>query len=133
MKDGISVIVAVYNVREHLSRCIESLLSQNCKNYEIIIVDDGSTDGSGDILDGYFRENPEKIRLVRQQNAGLSAARNVGLSLAVGEYVTFVDGDDYLEKNEFSDIFSITILKQQLKTKPTASVVGLIMKSKVLN
>jgi glycosyltransferase involved in cell wall biosynthesis len=106
MKDGISVIVAVYNVREHLSRCIESLLSQNCKNYEIIIVDDGSTDGSGDILDGYFRENPEKIRLVRQQNEGLSAARNVGLSVARGEYVTFVDGDDYLEKNALTTLYT---------------------------
>lgn len=104
MKDKISVIVSVYNVGEHIERCIESLLSQNYKNYEIILVDDGSTDKSAMICERYFRENPTKIRLIRQDNGGLSAARNTGLSVASGEFVTFVDGDDYLEKNALSTL-----------------------------
>ena len=106
MWDGISVIVAVYNVREYLPRCIDSLLLQNFKRYEIIIVDDGSTDGCFEIVEKYFRENPEKIRLIRQKNAGLSAARNAGLSVAHGEYITFVDGDDYLEKNALTTLYT---------------------------
>lgn len=105
MKDKISVIVAVYNVCAYLPRCIESLLSQNYKNYEIIIVDDGSNDGSSEIIDLYFRKNPKKIRLIRQENSGLSAARNAGLSVAEGEFVTFVDGDDHLEKNALLTLY----------------------------
>ena len=106
MRDEISVIVAVYNVREYLPRCIDSLLLQNFKSYEIIIVDDGSTDGCSEIVEKYFRENPEKIRLIRQKNAGLSAARNAGLSVARGEYITFVDGDDHLEKNALTTLYT---------------------------
>lgn len=106
MRDKISVIVAVYNVERYLERCIESLVSQNYKNYEIILVDDGSTDGSGSICDRFFRENPKKIRLVRQDNGGLSAARNAGLSVCSGDYITFVDGDDYLEKGALSTLMS---------------------------
>lgn len=106
MKEKISVIVAVYNVEEYLERCIDSLLSQNCKNYEIILVDDGSTDGSASICDEYFRQNPRIIRLIRQDNCGLSSARNAGLAVASGEFVTFVDGDDYLEKNALTTLLS---------------------------
>lgn len=106
MRDKISVIVAVYNVRSYIERCIDSILSQNCKGYEIILVDDGSTDGSGEVLCEYFKENPRKIRLLRQENQGLSAARNAALAIADGEYVTFVDGDDYLEKNALQTLLS---------------------------
>lgn len=105
MKEKVSVIVAVYNVLPYLGRCIESLLSQNYKNYEIIIVDDGSSDGSSELLYRYFKENPKKIRLIRQENSGLSAARNAGLAAAGGDFVTFVDGDDYLEKNALTTLY----------------------------
>lgn len=104
-KDKISVIVSVYNVEKYIGRCIESLLSQNHKSYEVIIVDDGSTDGSFDICEGYFLREPSRVRLYRQENRGLSSARNLALSVADGEFVAFVDGDDYLEKNALSTLY----------------------------
>ena len=99
MNEKISVIVAAYNVEEYIEKCIESILMQNYKSVEIIVVDDGSSDKTGELCRRFYLDNPDKIRLVRQENYGLSAARNLALSIATGDYVTFVDGDDYLEKN----------------------------------
>lgn len=91
----ISVIVPVYNVKKYLPECIKSIVEQTYKNLEIIIVDDGSTDGSGDLCDE-LAETDERIRVVHQENKGISAARNYGKSIAAGEYISFVDSDDII-------------------------------------
>ena len=91
----VSVIVPCYNVEKYISRCVDSLLAQEYPNKEIILVDDGSTDSTGEILDGYAAEN-ECVIVVHQSNAGVSEARNAGLKVAAGEYVMFPDPDDYV-------------------------------------
>jgi len=96
----VSVIVPVYNVSGYLKRCLDSLLGQTLREIEVIAVDDGSTDGSADILDEYAARDP-RLLVVRQENMGLSAARNTGLSLAGGEYIGFVDSDDAAEPEMF--------------------------------
>ena len=94
----LSIIVPVYNVEKHLARCLESVAPQLCSDYELILVDDGSTDRSGTMCDEFAREHPEQhVVVVHQPNGGLSAARNRGLEVARGEYVTFVDSDDYVD------------------------------------
>ena len=110
----LSFIVPVYNVALYLRKCVDSLLAQDYDDYEIILVDDGSTDESGVICDEYaasslsaagtspFSEADHSIipiRVIHQVNAGLSAARNTGIKAAKGEYICFVDSDDYWEPN----------------------------------
>ena len=99
MKPLISVIVPVYNVEEYLPKCLESIINQTYKNLEIILVDDGSTDNSGIICEDYA-EKDKRIKVVHQTNLGISAARNAGLDLCSGDYITFVDSDDYIECDE---------------------------------
>ena len=94
----ISIIIPVYNSVKSLPRCIDSILSQSYKNFELIIVDDGSTDGSENICD-YYKSKDQRLKVVHQNNAGVSKARNVGLELAQGEYIQFIDSDDYIEKD----------------------------------
>lgn len=94
---AISVIVPVYNVKEYLSKCIESILSQTYSAFELILVDDGSTDGSGEICDDYASKDP-RVRVIHKINGGVSSARNLGLGIVDYEYITFVDSDDYLGK-----------------------------------
>lgn len=89
----LSIIVPVYKVRRHLQNCIESILQQTYTDYELILVDDGSPDNCGAICDRYALEC-DKVRVIHKKNGGLSSARNAGLSVARGEYITFVDGDD---------------------------------------
>ena len=93
----ISVIIPVYNVEEYLHECVDSVINQTYKNLQIILVDDGSTDSSGKICDEYA-ENDKRITVVHQKNGGLSVARNTGLSNAHGDYVYFLDSDDYIKK-----------------------------------
>ena len=110
----LSIIVPIYNVERYLRKCVDSLLAQDYEDYEIILVDDGSTDDSGAICDEYaasslsaagtssFSEADHSIipiRVIHQPNAGLSAARNAGIKCANGEYLCFVDSDDYWEPN----------------------------------
>lgn len=95
MNELISVVVPVYNTGAYLVPCMESLLAQTHQNIEIILVDDGSTDGSDALCDAYARRE-ERIMVVHQQNAGVSAARNAGLERATGEYLFFLDSDDLL-------------------------------------
>ena len=89
----ISVIVPVYNVRPYLVRCLDSILSQTFRDLEIILVDDGSTDGSSEICDDYCKKDG-RIRVIHTENHGLSAARNLGIEMAAGEWIMFVDSDD---------------------------------------
>ncbi|SEL73257.1 Glycosyl transferases group 1 [Butyrivibrio sp. ob235] len=92
----ISIIVPVYNVEKYLDRCVDSIEKQIYRNLEVILVDDGSTDSSGDICDKYAKLDP-RIKVIHQENQGLSAARNSGLEIAKGELVFFLDSDDYIE------------------------------------
>lgn len=94
----ISVIVPVYNTESYLKKCIESIINQTFRNIEIILVDDGSTDTSAEILADYaLRDN--RIIVIHQENQGLSAARNAGMRSAKGEYIMFVDSDDWIDAN----------------------------------
>lgn len=99
----ISIIVPVYNVELYLQKCIDSILNQTYRNKEIIIVDDGSTDNSINIINEYEKKYKE-IQVVRQKNMGVSVARNVGLNLSNGQYVTFIDADDYIEEHAIEDM-----------------------------
>lgn len=94
----VSVIVPVYNVEKYLDRCILSILQQSYNDYELILVNDGSRDNSAKICDSYAKLD-ERIVVKHQKNAGVSVARNTGLEVARGEYIVFVDADDYLEEN----------------------------------
>lgn len=94
----LSIIIPVYNVERYVAKCIESVLAQDFADMEIILVDDGSTDKSGKICDSYTGQDT-RICVIHQKNGGLSAARNSGIEVAQGEYVCFVDSDDYWEPN----------------------------------
>lgn len=94
---AVSVIVPVYNVKKYLNKCVESILNQTFKNYEIILVDDGSTDGSGKICDEYAG-SCENIKVVHKTNEGVASARNRGLEESTGEMITFVDADDWIDR-----------------------------------
>lgn len=102
-KPLISVIIPVYNVAPYLLRCLDSVVSQSYKKLEIIVVDDGSTDESGEICDTYAK-NDKRIRVIHKKNGGLSDARNKGIVIANGEFITFIDSDDYVEKNHIETL-----------------------------
>lgn len=110
----LSVIIPVYNVAGTLQRCVDSVLAQSINGdddgMEIIIVDDGSTDKSSFLCDKYA--NRKNVHVIHQVNAGLSEARNAGLRIATGEYVTFVDSDDYLEPNAYNQLLPLCIKEQ---------------------
>lgn len=98
----ISFIVPIYNVEQYLRKCVDSLLAQDYENYEIILVDDGSPDACPTICDEYVAAH-NNIRVLHLENAGLSAARNCGMKIAQGEYICFVDSDDYWEQNKLME------------------------------
>jgi len=98
MKPKISVIVPVYNVEPYLKRCLDSIINQSMKEIEILVIDDGSTDKSGEICNEYAKID-DRIKVTHQKNSGLSHTRNFGLDQAQGKYVMFVDSDDYVEEN----------------------------------
>jgi len=100
----ISVLVPVFNVEKYLRRCIESILSQTYKDIELILVDDGSQDCSGIICDEYAKKD-SRIKVIHQENGGLSIARNSGLDIAQGEYIGFVDSDDYIHKDMYQTLY----------------------------
>lgn len=112
----ISVIVPSYNIAPYLQRCVESLISQTYSNLEIILVDDGSTDGTGELCDR-LAEDDHRIRVIHKANGGLSDARNAGIEIATGEYYSFVDGDDYIE----SDAYEVMIEEMN---NPLVSIVA---------
>jgi len=99
-ENKISVIVPVYNVEAFLPRCVDSILSQQGAELEVILVDDGSRDGSGSICDAYQAKDP-RVRVIHKENGGLSSARNAGIDAATGEYLAFVDSDDWIEPDTY--------------------------------
>lgn len=101
----ISVIVPVYNVEKYLSKCISSILEQSFTDFELILVNDGSKDSSGRLCDGY-KEKDSRIKVIHQENTGLSAARNKGLEASEGKYVTFVDSDDFIHPNMLEVLYN---------------------------
>lgn len=101
----ISIIIPVYNTEKYIRRCIDSVIAQSYSDWELILVDDGSTDGSGKICDEYA-ESDERIRVYHKTNGGVSSARNVGLDNATGEWVTFVDSDDWVEATYLQEIYN---------------------------
>lgn len=101
----VSVIVPVYNTEKFLKKCIESIVNQTLKEIEIILINDGSTDNSSVICEEYSKKFPQKIRYINNKNIGCSATRNLGINLAKGEYIAFVDSDDYIEKEMYQEMY----------------------------
>lgn len=99
----LSIIIPVYNVENTLRRCVESVLNQSFQDFEMILVNDGSKDKSAKIADDYAAKN-NKIRVIHQQNQGLSAARNAGIRLAKGNYITFIDSDDFVDLHTYQQL-----------------------------
>ena len=105
-KPLISVVVPVYNVEGYIKKCLDSILSQDYPCFEIIVVDDGSTDNSGKIVDEYAQIYSEKIKVIHQKNSGLGGARNTGIEAAKGEYISFIDSDDTISSDFLSILFN---------------------------
>ena len=105
----VSVIVPIYNVEKYLEKCINSLLSQTLEDIQIILVNDGSKDNSGTIAKKYAGRNKDKVIYVEKENGGLSDARNYGLKYATGDFVAFLDSDDYIEKNAYEEMYNKAI------------------------
>lgn len=103
----ISVIVPVYNVEELLPKCLDSLVNQTFDDYEVIVVNDGSPDNSQKIIDDYYKKYPNIIKPLKKENGGLSSARNYGLKYATGEYVLYVDSDDYVSSDILEKMYSL--------------------------
>lgn len=108
IKISVSVVVPVYNVEKYLQRCVKSLINQDFTCYEIILVDDGSTDSSGKICDD-FAHNNNAVKVIHKENGGLSSARLAGYKEACGEYICFIDSDDYLKKSYISDLYNCIV------------------------
>ena len=107
----VSIIIPVYNVEKYLSQCIESVINQTYKNLEIILIDDGSPDNCGEICDSYA-EKDSRIIVLHKKNEGVSAARNDGIAISKGEYICFVDSDDYVLENYVETLYKTIVEKK---------------------
>ena len=105
----VSIIVPVYNVEKYLEKCLDSLVSQTFKNYEIIVVNDGSTDNSQEIINKYKLKYPNLFKTYIKENGGLSDARNYGIEKATGDYIMFIDSDDYISKDMSEKLYNSII------------------------
>src|SRR5690625_7031624 len=103
-RPAISIIVPVYNVNTYLEKCLKSILNQTFTDVEVIVVNDGSTDQSGLICDEYA-EKDKRIKVIHQAKKGVSAARNTGINRATGDFIGFVDGDDYIDKSMYENLY----------------------------
>lgn len=103
MGKKITVIVPVYNTKKFLTRCVNSILKQSYENLEVIIIDDGSTDGSAQVCDELSKSD-KRVRVIHQKNKGIATTRNIGIENATGYYISFVDSDDYLEKDLYKNL-----------------------------
>lgn len=108
MSIKVSVIIPVYNCEKYIRECIESLINQTLKECEFIFVNDGSIDKSKEIIEEYAKKD-NRIKLINQKNSGVSVARNIGLKNAVGEYIGFVDGDDYIDKYYYEKLYNAAV------------------------
>jgi glycosyltransferase involved in cell wall biosynthesis len=115
MEKLISVIVPVYNVSKYLRQCVDSIINQSYKNLEIVLVDDGSTDSSGDLCDEYAKVD-SRVKVIHKENGGLSDARNAGLDIATGEYVGFADSDDFIH----CDMYRILAMNLEMENADMA-------------
>ncbi|MEH7131458.1 glycosyltransferase, partial [Neobacillus drentensis] len=104
MENKISIIVPIYKVEKYLAKCVESILAQSFKEFELILVDDGSPDRCGEICEEYSKKD-NRIKVIHKENGGLSSARNAGISIASGEYIAFVDSDDYLHNRMYELLY----------------------------
>lgn len=107
----ISVIIPVFNVERYLKRCLDSVINQTYKKLEIILVNDGSTDKSGEICDSYASID-KRVKVIHKKNGGLSDARNVGLLEATGDFVSFIDSDDFIHKDMYKIMYSLMTEKK---------------------
>ena len=105
MKPLVSIIVPVYNVEKYIRSCVDSILTQTYENLQVILVDDGTLDNSGKICDEFAKKD-NRVTVIHKENGGLSSARNEGLDVASGDYIMFVDGDDYLADNAVEILLS---------------------------
>ncbi len=105
----VSVIVPIYNAEKYLNKCLESIIGQTYKNLEIILVDDGSSDNSPTICDAWAQID-SRIRVIHKKNGGVSSARNAGIDLAQGDYIGFVDADDWIEPNMYEVLINNAVL-----------------------
>lgn len=112
-----SIIVPAYNVAQYIVKCLESILNQDYKNFEIIVIDDGATDETPQILDE-FASKSEKVRVIHQRNGGLSSARNSGIKTSTGDYILFLDGDDF-----WSDHTFLSVLHQKIIENPVDVII----------
>jgi len=115
----ISVIIPVYNIESYITRCIESILNESYKKTELLLINDGSTDGSGSICDK-FANRDSRVKVFHQENKGVSAARNLGIHKAKGKWIIFVDGDDWIEENS---------LRKLIDTYPNSNLDILVARS----
>ena len=107
-KTKISVIVPIYKVEKYLDRCVRSVLAQTFRDFELILVDDGSPDSCPQMCDDWAKKD-SRIRVIHQNNQGLSAARNTGIRAASGEYINFIDSDDWVADTLLSDLYRLLI------------------------
>ena len=103
----VSVIVPVYNVEDYIEKCLNSLVNQTLEDIEIIIVNDGSKDNSENIIKSFLSRYPQKIKYLKKENGGLSDARNYGIPYAIGEYIAFLDSDDYVELDTYENMYNL--------------------------
>ena len=108
MQPKISVIIPVYKVEKYLDRCVNSVLNQTLKDIEVILIDDGSPDGCPAMCEEYKKKD-NRVRVIHKENGGLGYARNSGLEIATGEYIAFVDSDDFIEEDMYESLYSDAI------------------------
>ena len=106
----LSVMIPVYNVENYLRKCLDSAIYPELGDYEIVIVNDGSTDSSGSICDEYAKRYPKLIRVISTKNGGIGKARDIGIDAARGEYIIFIDSDDYLSENALPEMMEMLTL-----------------------
>lgn len=128
MNPLVSVIIPIYNVEKYLGKCLDSVINQDYKNIEIILINDGATDNSLNIAIDYQKKD-KRIKVFSQKNQGLSAARNTGLDKAVGDYITFIDSDDYVSKDYVSYMFNLLKKNNFRSSLAIASLMDVFEKS----
>ena len=102
----VSIIIPVYNVEKYLSKCLDSIINQSFKNFELLLIDDGSSDNSGKICDEYAM-NDKRIKVIHKKNEGVSRARNIGIDLSKGRYIMFCDSDDFVKRDWCKKLYDL--------------------------